>query len=41
LFITDPAPFTAQTYAELRGRLEQSRLVHGHRPGLSAVVAEI
>jgi hypothetical protein len=49
LFITDSAPITAQTYAELRRRLQQtifvpvhrSRFVHGHRPGLSAVIAKI
>jgi hypothetical protein len=30
LFITDSAPFTAQTYAELRGRLEQTVFVPIH-----------
>jgi len=30
LFITDSAPFTAQTYAELRGRLEQTVFVPVH-----------
>ena len=30
LFIADSAPFTAQTYAELRGRLEQTIFVPVH-----------
>jgi hypothetical protein len=35
LFITDSAPFTAQTYAELRGRLEQTVFVPVHNEAAS------
>jgi hypothetical protein len=35
LFITDSAPFTAQTYAELRGRLEQTVFVPIHNEAAS------
>src|SRR6266581_7840352 len=35
LFITDSAPFTAQTYAELRGRLEHTVFVPVHNEAAS------
>jgi len=35
LFITDSAPFTAQTYAELRGRLAQTVFVPVHNEAAS------
>ena len=35
LFIADSAPFTAQTYAELRGRLEQTIFVLVHNEAAS------
>jgi hypothetical protein len=35
LFITDSAPFTAQTYAKLRGRLEQTLFVPVHNEAAS------
>ena len=38
LFITDPAPFTAQTYAELRGRLEQTIFVPVHNEAAAFMV---
>jgi len=38
LFITDSAPFTAQTYAELRRRLEQTIFVPVHNEAASFMV---
>ena len=38
LFITDPAPITAQTYAELRGRLQQTIFVPVHNEAASFMV---
>jgi len=38
LFITDSAPFTAKTYAELRGRLEQTIFVPVHNEAASFMV---
>jgi hypothetical protein len=38
LFITDPAPFTAKTYAELRGRLERTIFVPVHNEAASFMV---
>jgi len=38
LFITDSAPFTAQTYAELRRRLEQTIFVPVHNEATSFMV---
>jgi len=38
LFITDSAPFTAQTYAGLRGRLEQTIFVPVHNEAASFMI---
>ncbi len=38
LFITDQAPFTARTYAELRGRLERTVFVPVHNEAASFMV---
>jgi len=38
LFIADSAPFTAQTYAELRRRLEQTIFVPVHNEAASFMV---
>jgi hypothetical protein len=38
LFITDSAPFTAQTYADLRGRLQQTIFVPVHNEAASFMV---
>jgi hypothetical protein len=38
LFITDSAPFTAATYAELRGRLQQTVFVPVHNEAASFMV---
>jgi len=38
LFITDSAPFTARTYAELRGRLKQTVFVPVHNEAASFMV---
>jgi hypothetical protein len=38
LFITDSAPFTAQTYVELRGRLERTIFVPVHNEAASFMV---